>query len=260
MNWFKLCHLIDFNKFGNTLNTLSQARQTKIILICLCQAYNRQFEFRNHKQGKLMNFIKYCILTTILLSLSGCLSYKGYVDPNYEQASLDEIQEVENPHKIRIKTEFLVNGEPQPDAQNEIDLLVNDVFVKSGVVFPSRASDRIINITINNVGSTGAAATKGVVTGLTLGAVGAAVQDKYEVDIVLSNAAGEELTNNSYTQVLHSTIGNKGAPIKGATPYKDGTKAFQKILENVIFSFIKDMQAINELTILFTESPEQYNS
>ena len=105
-----------------------------------------------------------------------------------------------------------------------------------------------MHVVVNNIADMGSAAAKGFGTGLTFGLAGSVVTDLYEISIEFSDGNGGNIRND-YKHALHTTIGNKKAPLDGVAPTSPAD-GFGTIVEQTVLNFIKDMQDVGLLTDL----------
>jgi len=194
-----------------------------------------------------LEYNKLFLVVIIPLFMSGCLSTKSYVDPQYRNASYDDIRSVENKYSAKIHVEFQRNGVHYPKADNECRSHIERVFRATGVIIPkSNESEIRINVVVNNIADLDDARKKGFGTGLTLGAAGSTVTDFYEIKIECYMGDETPLTK-IYKHAIFTTIGNKPAPLNvEPTTVSD---AFGKVLEDALLNFVKEMQAQNLLSI-----------
>lgn len=176
--------------------------------------------------------------------LTGCLSIKAYVDPAYKSVSYSEIKRPDKPIPVMLSTEFQRNGVVIPKVNRELSSVVERSLRATGVFLPSVQSSDVkqakLYLTANNVADLGGAAGKGVLTGLTFGAVGNAIADKYDVEIKYMDAQGKEVSQH-YPHMILSTIGNKKAPIENVKP-TTLNDAFNQVIDDVIIRFTYDLQ------------------
>jgi len=183
----------------------------------------------------------------LVLALGGCVSPKAYVDPKYAGTSYSEIKRVEKQYNANIDVEFQRNGSHYSAADSELRANVERIFRASGVVVPSPgSSDMSIKVVCNNIADISGAAMKGFGTGLTFGAAGTAVTDFYQITIELKR--GDEVVSKTYDHDIHTTVGNKAAPVQGVTP-TTLANAFSGVVEDVVLQFVKEMQDSNVLTL-----------
>ncbi|MDJ0908043.1 MAG: hypothetical protein QNI99_02550 [Woeseiaceae bacterium] len=187
------------------------------------------------------------ILVAVAL-LSGCISVKSYVDPAFGKATYDDIQQVSERHDLRIEVEFQRNGEVFERAHSEVENHVVRSLRATGVVEPVAEGSGSLRVVVNNVANIGESAAKGFGTGLTFGLAGSAVTDYYEISIEYTDGNGT-VTTHDYKHALHTTVGNKAAPVEDVEPttLADG---FGTIVEEIILNFVKDMQDNGLLTNL----------
>lgn len=181
------------------------------------------------------------VLMAIAL-LSGCISLKSYVDPSYAKATHADIKTAREKYNTKVNVEFQRNGKHLERGDKEIRGHVERALRATNVFNPTESNESItLKVVVNNVADMGQAAAKGFGTGLTFGLAGSAVTDYYEFTITYTDVWGMELAK-SYKHALHSTVGNKAAPIKGvkATTPADGIAT---IIEQVVVNFVFDMQS-----------------
>ncbi len=192
-----------------------------------------------------MKLIHCVLLICLSIVMTGCISAKSYVDPKYGTVSYADAKKPAKPHDVKIDVEFQRNGEHMPRVDKQLRADVEKVFINSGVVAPSAtATDISIKVTCNNIADIKGAFAKGFGTGLTFGAAGSAVTDFYQITIGLKQ--GDTVVEKQYDHAIHTTIGNKAAPVQGVTPVKP-IEAFGGVIEDVILKFITEMQSKNVL-------------
>ncbi|CAM4200466.1 hypothetical protein F901_00779 [Acinetobacter dispersus] len=176
--------------------------------------------------------------------LTGCLSVKSYVDPAYKSVSYSDIKRPTQPIPVILTTEFQRNGVVIPKAGKELQSAVERSLRATGAFSPTAQSNgenqAKLHLTANNVADLGEAAGKGVLTGLTFGAVGNAIADKYEFKFNYTDAQGKE-TSQRYPHMILSTVGNKKAPVENVQPMTIN-EAFNKVVDDVVIRFTYDLQ------------------
>ena len=198
--------------------------------------------------------LKYLLLAFCVFTLFGCVTTKTYVDPSFAEAGYDDIKLVTNRYDCRIEIEFQRNGERLEKADKEVRNHVERTLRATGVINPSMEDIAVsIKVIVNNIADLGEATAKGFGTGLTFGAAGSLVTDYYEITISFSDGKGTELTEN-YKHALHTTIGNKGAPVEGVEPTTP-SDGFGTVVEQVLLNFIKDMQSKGLLSLTHFGAP-----
>lgn len=178
--------------------------------------------------------------------LTGCISQRSYVDPLYGDVKQGDLKKVETPHKIYVETEFLRNGMPFGAADRVLRQAVDKAFVESKVVLPQSEPDQVmIKVSCNNIADIGGSVGKGIGTGLTFGLAGSSVTDYYEIEIEW--VENGKAVNKNYEHAIHTTIGAAKAPVEWAEPIPLAD-AFNRVIKDVIFQFIQDMQIENRLS------------
>ncbi|ENU27992.1 hypothetical protein [Acinetobacter modestus] len=176
--------------------------------------------------------------------LTGCLSVKSYVDPAYKGLTYSDIKRPNQPIPVILTTEFQRNGVVIPRAAKELQSSVDRSLRATGVFSPivqsTNDNQAKIYLTANNVADLGEAAGKGALTGLTFGAVGNAVTDKYEFKFKYIDAQGKEISQR-YPHMILSTVGNKKAPVENVAPMTIN-EAFNKVIDDVVIRFTYDLQ------------------
>lgn len=180
----------------------------------------------------------------VATQLTGCLSVKSYVDPAYKSLSYSDIKKPAQPIPVVLTTEFQRNGVVVPKAGRELQSTVERSLRATGVFSPTAQSNSEkqakLHLTANNVADLGEAAGKGVLTGLTFGAVGNAIADKYEFKFNYVDAQGKEIFER-YPHMILTTVGNKKAPIENVQPMSIN-EAFNKVVDDVVIRFSSDLQ------------------
>jgi len=176
--------------------------------------------------------------------LTGCLSVKAYVDPAYKTVSYAELNRPNQPIPVSLSTEFQRNGVVIPRANKELYSVVERSLRATGVFAPTAQSNdqkqAKLLLVANNVADIGDAASKGVLTGLTFGAVGNAVADKYDFKFKYIDAQGQE-TSQHYPHMILTTVGNKKAPVENVKPTSIND-AFNQVVDDVVIRFTYDLQ------------------
>lgn len=188
------------------------------------------------------------VFTTAAL-LTGCVSPKSYVDPNYVKVTAADIKPVAKKYQSAVTVEFKSNGEVKPSVHDALQTKVTNALRNTGVFEPAAAGTFNLTVVVNNVADTSAAASKGFMTGLTLGASGSMVTDYYEISISYTDASGVK-KQKDYKHALHTTIGNQAAPFPNVQPTTVDA-GFDQLLQQVIVNFITDLQKEGLLTKRF---------
>ena len=201
-----------------------------------------------------MNKIRIAAILIAVGMLSGCVTAKSYVDPSFSKAGYGDLYPVGRKYDANVTVEFQRNGELLEKVNSEVENHVLRSLRSTGVINPvTGGSGMSLHVVVNNIADMGNAAAKGIGTGLTLGLAGSVVTDHYEISIEFSDGRGGVIRND-YRHALHTTVGNKKAPISGvaATTPAD---AFGTVVEQTIVNFVKDMQDIGLLTNLESSEP-----
>ncbi len=181
-----------------------------------------------------------------LTALSGCISTKSYVDPQYHHAGYGDLARPAPPYTLSVKVEFQRNGVAKPAADPQVRADIERSLRASGVAVPydgKTPAEGELSFVLNNVADTGAAAGKGFGTGLTFGLAGSHVTDGYEMTVRLTQ--GSTITERAYSHAILSTIGKASGP-PGLTPVSLGA-AFNQVVDDLVLNALKDLQAAGML-------------
>lgn len=185
--------------------------------------------------------MKTTIMATMIgaLALTGCLSTNSYVDPKFSAIDYTDITAVDGNAVVFV--EFQRNGKPFKRAQKVAETAVVQALENAGYTVVEDGTDGpVIKVVVNNVADIGQAAGQGFGTGLTLGLAGTAVSDFYEISASYSD--GTVTFEQDYEHAIHTTIGNKKAPIENVAA-TNPQNAFDAVIEDVILQFLSDVQA-----------------
>jgi hypothetical protein len=199
--------------------------------------------------------LKLAPIPLALIALSGCISQKTYLDPQFGGTRFQDIKPVQQKYNAVVRVQFLRNGERLPAVDAELSRQVERSFRASGVIIPDSLGDVLINVSCNNIADIGSGAAKGFGTGLTLGLIGSTVADYYDITITASDRNGV-IKSGTYKHALYTTVGNKGAPFPGVIPMNVG-EAFSSAVEQVVLTFIKEMQDNGKFSLVHRELRKQ---
>ena len=182
----------------------------------------------------------YVLAAVTAILLTACVSPKSFVDPTQPKLTYENIRRPLAPLKLSVVTEFQRNGERLPAADSTLRDSTERVLRASGVIVPTaEAPEGQVKIVVNNVADRGAAAAKGIGTGLTFGLVGSTVMDAYELTMQV-NVKGKSYSSSVIRHSLFTAIGNTSTP-PGVETMPVGV-AFQKVLEQMLLRALKEAQ------------------
>lgn len=155
-------------------------------------------------------------LLSCAVVLTGCLTANSYVDPALPRVAKTDIAAPMTPRPVQVAVEFRTKGNANAAATAEVQPRVIAVASESGL-FSSVSREAagpdagLLTVVIDNVPLEGEnAAAEGFGTGLTFGAVGTMVTDRYISTMTYSR--GGQTTSVNVRHALHTTIGNKAGP------------------------------------------------
>ncbi len=182
------------------------------------------------------------LVCLVLLSLSACFAPKSYVDPALPEVSFASLRPNGDPKPIQLFFEFQTNGGLNAAGTSQARPRVVSILLRSkqfsAIRISPETSDRRLFITINNFGNLDKAGP--VATGLTFGALGSAVTDRYAMDVTFQ-APGREAIRKTYAHAVYSTVGNAPGP-PGLQPHTSD-EAFGIVLEQLLLSLLRDLSA-----------------
>lgn len=182
------------------------------------------------------------LVCLVLLSLSTCIASKSYVDPALPEVSFASLRPNADPKPVQVFVEFQTNGGLNAAGTNQLRPRVVSILLRSkqfsSVQTSPDASDRRLFITINNFGDLDKGGA--VATGLTLGAVGNAVTDRYAMDATFQ-VPGKHALRKTYAHAIYSTVGNASGP-PGLQPHPMD-EAFGIVLEQLLLNLLRDLSA-----------------
>lgn len=155
-------------------------------------------------------------LLSCAVVLTGCLTANSYVDPALPRVAKTDIAAPMTPRPVQVAIEFRTKGNANAAATAEVQPRVIAVASESGL-FSSVSREAagpdagLLTVVIDNVPLEGEnAAAEGFGAGLTFGAVGTMVTDRYISTMTYSR--GGQTTSVNVRHALHTTIGNKAGP------------------------------------------------
>ena len=182
---------------------------------------------------------KWLLILASAWVVSGCISSRAYVDPQYHKASYETIKRPATPHPVMLETQFQRNGMPLPAVDAELRGNVKRTLRATGVFVPVEDVPMVMRVTANNIADVAAARAKGFGTGLTFGAAGSTIDDNYVFTCSLKGGA-HPIKKFSYKHAIHTTVGNTEAP-KGMAP-TTLADAFSRVVEDAVLNCVKDLQ------------------
>jgi len=190
------------------------------------------------------------LLLAIPLLLGACASApRSYLDPGQPRLAYEALARPGVPLKMVVTAEFRRDGVHLPAADPALRQAVESTLRASGVIVPAGSTDgaegRVGVVVDNVVGSLGDAVGKGIVQGLTFGAVGSTVADRYELTMTLA-ARGRTWATPVVRHAIYTASGNTSTPDGVETVPVD--VAFQRVVEQMLLRALKQAQASGAIT------------
>jgi hypothetical protein len=197
------------------------------------------------------------LLSTMLLAMlvtSGCTSIENYYPVvNHPKLGLADLAPQTNKPTVELTFEFLSRGKPAPAValkwQPHVIQFLDDTHLFAKVNPAGIPSDLSLHVQMNNVVSSmgmGGAVMQGIFSGLTFGLIGTKVTDNYDITARLEGKAGEPV-QKAYHYGLTSTTGLIKGSVPKVEPYKNDEAAFQEVMDQFLWEWLKDLQKENRL-------------
>jgi len=199
----------------------------------------------DYKRGLSRVMLRLCAVL-LVASTSACISPSFYVDRTLGDVPSSEVRKIASAKPAQLLFDFQTKGASNTRATDFTKATVLST-VQASPLFSSVGTapvpnGAILSITINNVSLTDDAASKGFMTGLTLGAAGSMVTDGYTctVDYVSGPSAPKIRTTTKHA--LHTVIGNTDAP-QNADKAANANEAVQMIVRQLVSRGVNDLAA-----------------
>lgn len=166
-----------------------------------------------------------------------------YVDNSLGEVPSTDIHKIATPKPTQLLFEFQTDGASNPKATKYAKPIVTEEVKASG--FASEVSEGAVldgarlSIVMNNITQKNAA-SKGFLTGLTLGLAGTVVADDYDVLLSYVSADGQAPITRTVHHRLYMKIGAKASP-PNATPVKKIDEAVRMIIHQVVTHGLNDI-------------------
>ncbi len=185
-----------------------------------------------------------CISVVALagVALSGCVSSRSYVDPQYRKAGYDAIARLDPPIPVALDVKFLRNGALAPEGDPALRANAERTLRATGAFVPAAdaaTASRTISIVANNISDSSAAGWKGFGTGLTFGLAGSTIEDGYEFTCTYRDATGHGISK-VYKDVIYTALGDDRPP--AGQPTTTANDAFAHVVEDAVLNFVKDLE------------------
>jgi hypothetical protein len=181
------------------------------------------------------------VLGLLLCGAAYASTSKSYVDTSYGKIQYSDIAKPAQPYKLKLKVEFQRNGQHLPAVDGQLLQQVDGVVRASGFAAPvgdaESASDSL-TIVVNNIADLAEARKKGFGTGSTFYLKGSVVTDNYEMQAT-ATIGGKTVSKSGYKAAILTAIGRASGP-EGVPPMSV-TEAFNKVVEQLILQFLRDL-------------------
>lgn len=185
---------------------------------------------------------KFALGLTVVLTLSGCLSTRSYVDTALPRVGKAEVGTVATPGPVQVLAEFRTQGNANARATGfmkpRVVAVVNESGLFASATEAAAANGATLSVVIDNVPLTDNAAAKGFGTGLTFGAVGTMVTDGYTA--TLTYRRGDENKSVEVKHAIHTTVGNHKGP-DDLTPVTPDEAAGQ-VIDQITWNGLKQLR------------------
>lgn len=184
-------------------------------------------------------------LSVTALLMGGCIEVNSFVEPGHTLVNPHDVYSKANPLPVALNVTFLSNGEPAPENNAHLRLLVSNELYSTGVlkVVPADQAQATLNFTVNNRYDPNQAAGHGMLSGLTLGASGKTVIDHYHFTIILKGEH-QPMRRGTYQSAILTTLGNSSAPVS-ARPVST-RRAYEVVIQQAVLNFLYDLQSAGD--------------
>ena len=181
------------------------------------------------------------VLGLFLCGVAYASTSKSYVDTSYGKIQYSDIAKPAQPYKLKLKVEFQRNGQHLPAVDSQLLQQVDSVVRASGFATPvgdAEPTSDSLTIVVNNIADLAEARRKGFTTGSTFFLKGSVVTDNYEMQVT-ATIGGKTVSRSGYKGAILTAIGHASGP-EGVPPMTV-TEAFNKVVEQLILQFLRDL-------------------
>jgi hypothetical protein len=197
-----------------------------------------------------------CLLA---LCVAGCAPYRAaFVESGHSTVGVSDLQKPPEPLPVRVRVQFLANGEHKPNADGLVMKDVDDALAASGVLVRVQGDTGIgvLEVTVDDRYDNSSSTAHGFINGLTFGEVTRTTRDDYVVTLNFRNTAGLTRAGH-YTHAIITEAGKGPPPDRGRAMTPE--QAFSVVISQSLLAFLGDLQAVdgNEQSILFMRAHPQ---
>jgi len=179
---------------------------------------------------------------------TGCASF--YVDNGLRAADTAQVTKPAAPKPVQLFFNFKTKGSPNAHATQFLKGQVTDLVKQSGLFSELKevAAPEVgtLQLTIDNIPLTDDAATKGFLTGLTLGLAGTTVGDGYACELQYRPSDTGAKVEAKASHAIYTSIGASGGPGNAATKVASGDEAIATVVR----------QAVKTLLVKLSNDPQ----
>jgi hypothetical protein len=182
----------------------------------------------------------------LFLLASGCISARSYVDPTFPsvpKVTAASLRKSDAPPLVDLQVAFLSNGTPNARGAEFARKRMAGRLDASGVVRVAPSSGGgayTLRVTMENLGDTNTAFSRGFVTGLTFGLSGSSVTEFYVFDAALEQP-GRAPVKLSLKHTITSVTESGEVPAgQQAMRLED---AILRVLDELVDTMLRDFQA-----------------
>lgn len=179
---------------------------------------------------------------------------QAYLEPKYRGLSYKDIKVPAQPIQVRLTVYGKTNGKEHERISQFWRRQVERALTASRVFEISETARSSLVVTVNNVGDMGSAVGKGVMTGMTLGAVGSLVTDGYIMTVEFTPDGGTPF-KGTYNHAIYTSIENADGP-KGVKPVLV-QEAPNLVGEDMTLHFLKELEQQSATTPATPTQPSE---
>lgn len=195
--------------------------------------------------------LHWAAMFTLLLastSFTGCASF--YVDNGLKAADTAVLTKPAHPQPVQLFFAFETEGKPNPMATQQVQPQVVELVRQSGLFsdIKTTASPEtgVLQLTINNIPISKDAASKGVLTGLTLGLVGTTVGDGYACTLQYKRSDSSPVIKATASHAIYASLGAGSSPDAAATKVANGNEAVSTMVRQAVLTLLEKLSKTPE--------------
>ncbi len=194
---------------------------------------------------------KLLLALALTAGLAGCVTPpSAYVTHAFPTVQPDQISAPQQPLRLQVVTRRYRDGPLYNDASPWVYDGAVKALNKSRVILPSpQGEDGKVLVVVKErpaeSGDTARGVAKGIMTGLTLGAIGSTATGQFDISLEITSQ-GKTFAHAPLLVDVHVRMGNADVP-PGLQSYRDANDALKQALSDAVLAMLWDMQQKDQL-------------